>query len=305
MGWQAFVLPGVTTPLGFAAAALFWALLLLVAWVLANEGFKRKSDDGKEFHGVAVGTWALKVAMLLHHVAVAPLALLAIGCDAATRQALACFGCSEVAPLLIRDALEGPSYAAQVLAPITIGYMIADLALLRNWSLSAKGGQGENILMLVHHSFSMITWPHTIWFDFCTRYVLFLVSYELSSIFLTVNWMLSTAGRKQHPVYFASGLLFTGTFVLTRMLGAVPQLLALWHAPPWSKATEGVPAYVWMGSVTLLLPHAMNFFWGVKVVRGFASVAAGALGRRASAGKSGAVQPLVAEEEPLDPSTVE
>lgn len=300
MEWEQLAPPGVTTPLGFGAIAVAWAGLFVAAWVLALLFFRRRAE-GDQLHGVAVGTWALKVAMLLHHIIVAPLAFVAIGGDAVTLQTLECFGCSEAAPLLIRDKALGPSHAAQALVPITVGYMLADLLLISQWSLPTKGGQIENMLMLVHHALSMITWPHCIWFDFCTRYVLFLVSYELSSIFLTVNWLLSTAGMKQHPVYFASGLLFTATFVLTRMVGAVPQLLALWNAPPWVAPTEGVPTYVWMGSIVLLLPHAMNFFWGVKVIRGFMTVVLGTDSRKPAAQEPSSQSALAGEahEEPL------
>merc|ERR1712003_457111 len=93
---------------------------------------------------------------------------------------------------------------------------------------------GENGLMVMHHVFSLGVWPCTIFYNYCARYVVVLLAYEVSSIFLTVNWMLSNAGMKTTSAYKVSGLLFTATFVLIRMAGALPQLFALWYAPPWS-----------------------------------------------------------------------
>ena len=208
-------------------------------------------------------TWALKAAMLLHHVFVGPIALVLIFRDPVVYGALSCFGCDEYAQLLVRDPDVQVPPAIVWLVPVTVGYMVADLCLIGCWDLSGKGSRLESALMVVHHVLSIITWPHTIWYDFCARYVLFLVAYELSSIFLTLNWMLSTAGKKQDSAYFASGLLFTASFVAVRLAGGLPQIVAMWNAPPW-RHLSGVPDYVWMGSVVLVLPHVLNFFWGVK-----------------------------------------
>mmetsp|Transcript_60560 Transcript_60560/g.172126 ORF Transcript_60560/g.172126 Transcript_60560/m.172126 type:complete len:300 (-) Transcript_60560:151-1050(-) len=254
-----------------------WAALFVAVWVLALVVL-RAAGCGKMLFGVRRGTWALKAVMLLHHSLVTPLALLAMWDDQTIRGMYLCIGCPSMAHSMNRDVQ--PSLAAQALTPMTLGYFIADLLLVSQWSLS-RSGLADNLLMGFHHVASLLVWPATVYFDWVSRYVVILLSYEFSSVFLTVNWMLSAAGLKRTPLYFATGLLFTLSFVAVRLLGAVPQLRAMWCLPPWSGAVHrqyaSGPFHSWQGafSTTLLLPHAMNLAWGVKVVRGFLAVALG------------------------------
>merc|ERR1719215_1826939 len=170
-----------------------------------------------------------------------------------------------------------PPLAARALTPVTLGYFIGDLLLVGQWNLT-KSGAMENVLMLFHHIASLIVWPAAVYFDWVARYVIIMLSYELTSFGLTVLWMLSTADMKKNPLYTVVGLFFTVSFVLMRMVGAVPQLMAMWNAPPWSSKLEqaaqpgGVHAWCWIFSASLVLPHLLNLFWGVKVVSGFAAV---------------------------------
>merc|ERR1712232_691752 len=134
----------------------------------------------------------------------------------------------------------------------------------------------ENLLMVMHHVLSMISWPTVVYYDFCARYVMILLMYELSSVFLIVNWMLSTAGKKSTSFYFLSGVLFTFSFVIMRMFGAVPQLLMMWRRPPWLFGEAlGMPLWSLRGSAFLVIPHILNGFWGVKVIKGFLAVVLG------------------------------
>lgn len=278
MGWEALIAPNITTAGGFWTAAFGYAAFFVALWgcILGGQVYAGYPE-------VPVGndvkrrTWALKGSMLVHHAFIGPAALIAIFCDGTLLEAFTCFGCEDAAWKLLRDKAGGPSLAAQALMPVTIGYMIADLMLLPSWSLS-KGSSVENGLMVMHHVFSLAVWPCTILYNYCGRYVVVLLAYEVSSIFLTLNWMLSTAGMKTGALYKVSGLLFTASFVLVRMVGALPQLLALWHAPPWTftvvdKVAPG-EMMTWQiyATITLILPHALNLFWGVKVVRGFMAV---------------------------------
>lgn len=244
-------------------------------WGVANAALAA-CGLGREICGVRRGTWALKIMMLCHHSVVGPLALLALIQDPAAQQAVLCLGCAEAAPLLTRDPA-GVSLAAHALVPVTIGYMAADLLLISQWSL-VKSGMVENALMTLHHCLSMCSWPATLYYDYCSRYILFLLSYEVTSVFLIINWMLSTSGRKQSVFYFASGLLFTGSFVLLRLIGGVPQILSMYRVPPvWHPPVQAdVPTWAkWNGFIWLMLPHVLNVFWGYKVIQGFLAVALG------------------------------
>lgn len=274
-GWAAqMALPGVASARGFWMAAGGFAAGFIGLWAVASAALAL-SGKGPQICGVRRGTWALKAMMLCHHSVVGPLALLALFQDPATRRAVLCLGCEEAAALLTRDP-SGASLAAQALVPVTIGYMAADLLLISQWSL-VKTGRVENALMGLHHFLSMCSWPVTLYFDYCSRYILFLLSYEVTSVFLIVNWMLSTAGMKKSPFYFASGLLFTASFVLLRLVGGVPQIFSMYTVPPvWHKPVQNVPSWaLWNGFLWLMLPHVLNVFWGVKVIQGFLAVALG------------------------------
>mmetsp|Transcript_80587 Transcript_80587/g.231357 ORF Transcript_80587/g.231357 Transcript_80587/m.231357 type:complete len:181 (+) Transcript_80587:43-585(+) len=164
-----------------------------------------------------------------------------------------------------------------MLTPITLGYFMGDLLLLSQWNLT-KSGAFENMLMLFHHVASLAVWPGAIYFDWVARYVLLMLSYEFTGVWLTTLWLLSTANLKKSVWYMLTGALFTFSFVIMRMVGALPQLIAMWNAPPWSVELEnkaqagGIHWLCWVFSISLVFPHLLNLFWGVKVVKGFAAV---------------------------------
>jgi len=294
MVWRHVTFPAVASPLGVCCAILAYGAIFVALWALAC--FILKLRCGETLCDVRCSTWALKFAMFCHHLLAAPLSMMAILEDPATFGLFTCFGCPEVASLIIRDP-SGRSAAAEALVPFTLGYMVADLVLLSQWQLSAKSSNVESWLMVAHHVFSLILWPFTLYYDYASRYVVIAISTELSSIFLTLNWMLSTSGFKQSLWYKISGFLFTSTFVVVRLLAALPQLRALFVKPPWrgyaqffteppwkgyGQYPEVEPYLIWI-SLGLVLPHMLNFAWGVKVIKGFFGIARGSSKRHKSA----------------------
>lgn len=226
---------------------------------------------GRFIRDISSGTWALKLMMLTHHGVITPLALWSMWQDPVIRQLYSCIGCKEAAQLMNR-AVEAP-LAARALTPVTLGYFVADLVLLSQWQLT-KGSQVERYLMLVHHIASMGVWPAAIYFDWVARYVIIMLSYESTSFLLTLLWVLNAAGYKKSLAYVVTGFLFTILFILLRLVGAIPQLIAMYWAPPWSDSLmqEAQPGGIhwlgWLFSQSLILPHVMNLFWGAKVVEG-------------------------------------
>eukprot|EP00927_Polykrikos_kofoidii_P082276 TRINITY_DN8138_c0_g1_i2.p1 TRINITY_DN8138_c0_g1~~TRINITY_DN8138_c0_g1_i2.p1 ORF type:complete len:284 (-),score=38.95 TRINITY_DN8138_c0_g1_i2:377-1228(-) len=270
MDWGDVLGQDVSTAKGFWTVALLFAGMFLMAWACIVLLLTRLGV-GREFHGVRRGTWALKITMLLHHIPVSYLAFAGILGDDSVMMLIRCFGCSDASLRMIQDR-EAASGHARFLVPVTIGYMVADLVLLSQWQL-AKGGGVETCLMLLHHFLSICSWPVTLYFDFCSRYVLILLSYESSSIFMTVMWLLTTAGLKKSLLYKVNGAVFTLSFVLLRVVGALPQVRGMWQHQPWfSGAYVAVPQWVLTGSSWLILPHILNAFWGYKVVTGFLAV---------------------------------
>lgn len=272
LDWSLWASPDVLHARGFWIHAACWAFIFVVLWSVMNL-ILRFLCSGTEIGGVKCGTWALKCGMIFHHAVVGCSALFALWEDPAIRRMYHCLGCTEAAVDLLRGT-SGPSLAAQTLMPITMGYMIGDLILLSQWHLPTGKGMLENVLMILHHILSLASWPVTLYYDFCNRYVLILLSYELTSVFLILNWMLSTSGRKKSFAYLASGIIFTGSFVLMRMVGAFPQLMAIANAPPFLSTAKLADLPTWTrlcGGSFLILPHVLNFFWGVKVLKGFAA----------------------------------
>ncbi|CAE7167849.1 Kidins220 [Symbiodinium pilosum] len=246
--------------------ALPYSIFFFFVWG-AYDMLLRLAGLGAEIRAVRRGTWALKLMNLTHHVLITPLALLSMWQDPVIRQLYACFGCDEAAVLMNR-APSSPS-AARALTPITIGYFTADLLLLSQWQLT-KSSKTERYVMLLHHIASMVVWPAAVYFDWVARYVLIMLSYESTSLLLTLLWIISAAGYKQSLIYGVTGLLFTGLFFVLRMVGAVPQILAMARAPPWSERlmTEaqpnGIHPLAWLWCQSLILPHVMNLFWGAS-----------------------------------------
>lgn len=72
---------------------------------------------------------------------VGPLAAVAVAEDAALRSAS--FGSTDAAVLLLRDEEHDRTGAAAALTPVTMGYMLADLILLNQWSLAGQAGKTE------------------------------------------------------------------------------------------------------------------------------------------------------------------
>lgn len=253
-------------------AGVFVAAWLVFLVLLRLAGF------GEMICGTKRGSWALKSAMLLHHGLITPLAIVGIFEDPAISGMYSCLGCREFALRMNRDSL--PPLAARALTPVTLGYFMGDLLLLSQWNLT-KSGAVENGLMLFHHVASLVVWPTAVYFDWVARYVIIMLSYEFTSFWLTVIWMLGAADMKKSKWYVLAGLIFTLSFVVMRMVGALPQLVAMYNAPPWSNEmqkgqTGGIlHEWAWIFSASLVAPHLLNLFWGVKVVRGFAAVVFG------------------------------
>eukprot|EP00928_Gymnodinium_smaydae_P062768 TRINITY_DN46556_c0_g1_i1.p1 TRINITY_DN46556_c0_g1~~TRINITY_DN46556_c0_g1_i1.p1 ORF type:complete len:302 (-),score=42.45 TRINITY_DN46556_c0_g1_i1:49-954(-) len=292
MDWASLVLHGVhdfsgpptlaSMYIAVLSKAAFYAVAFIALWalivcLLRLLGFGATIGAS----GARRGTWALKIAMLLHHSVICPLAIIGILQDPSIAFMYSCFGCADSGQVMNRSTQ--PPLAARALTPITLGYFIADLVLLSQWDLT-KSGKAENALMLFHHIASLLVWPAAVYFDWVARYVIIMLSYEFTSLWLVVLWMLSAAGMKKHPMNIVAGLIFTVSFVIMRVLGAFPQLRAMWNAPPWSQEVEhranpgGIHELCWLYSISLVFPHLLNLYWGVKVVRGFASVAKTAFG---------------------------
>merc|ERR1719215_1963051 len=93
---------------------------------------------------------------------------------------------------------------------------------------------------------------------------------------MVTNWCLSQKGLKNSKAYFLSGACFTLSFVVVRLLGAVPQLLAMTTAPPVRQTLPDVPTWaLWNGFLWMFLPHLLNAFWGVKVLKGSLAIVKG------------------------------
>mmetsp|Transcript_7421 Transcript_7421/g.20352 ORF Transcript_7421/g.20352 Transcript_7421/m.20352 type:complete len:291 (-) Transcript_7421:49-921(-) len=255
--------------LGFWLTSLAWTVFFLAVWGVVYGVLKTTwTPTGS----ASCATWALKLAMLVHHIIVSVASFTVMFQDETTRDLFWCFGCAEAAKNMI---ISPPFHFATWLPPITIGYMAADLILIKSWMVSKS--QTDNYLMIAHHIGSMVVWPLAVTHDCCTRYIVILISTEISSIFLTVKFIFEQTGRKAGLLFKVNGLLFSLSFIVVRVLAAVPQLVAMYNAPPfglrtWNSAMPDLPNWGRFISLALLIPHVMNFFWGYKVTMGIIAI---------------------------------
>lgn len=252
----------------FWTTTLRWAAVFVVGWVGVYCVLGCSDQVHRSRTQASRATWSLKLAMLSHHVAISILTVVALVGDSTTSELFLCFGCASAGRNMIRSPAALPS--APELVPITIGYMAADLVFYPCWMVSKS--KADNYLMILHHLGSMVVWPLCVLHNICTRYVLLLMFTEVSSIFLTLKFVLEQTERKGTLFKF-NGLVFSFSFVGSRLILALPQLMAIWRAPPWDLATWRVlapelPDWSRFFALALIIPHIMNLFWGVKVVQG-------------------------------------
>jgi len=272
-----------------ASYFVFFVFIFFAVYIALGFACEDPNDvfAGRSEKPVSRGTVALKSFNIVHHIIVGPLAVIALVADPVSRAMLVFQG---GAGMLRSDDL---SRSASALAPVTIGFLAADLLFFNVWALPAGAPKTptfvqklflpQSILMVFHHIMSMVSWPFAIEYDFCSRYVVVMLAYELSSVFLLSNWFISAAGYKSSMLYLASGALFTLSFIIIRLIGAVPQFVNLCGTMPWFQTTADYPGVLgWMpaSSFVLLLPHVLNATWGRQVVEGAVKIVKGDQGKK-------------------------
>lgn len=256
-----------------ALVSMLYAAFFLLIWALSCIAL-RVVFRSWDINGAPCSTWAMKFMKLSHHAVAAPLAWACLSVDATSRQVMLCLGCESLAEEFLRNA-PGPWIASTAVIPLSLGYFVADLILVRTWDIESNNAL---LIELVHHTGCLVFWPLTIKYWFCERVVMMAIGTEVSSIFLTAIWMLSKAGLKASRLYMLTGFLFTVSFIVARWGVALIQLRAFYYFQPWT--VYGNPKYqasyfTVKLSLSVLLPHLLNLFWGVKVLQGGLRILAG------------------------------
>jgi hypothetical protein len=171
-----------------------------------------------------------------------------------------------------------PNNLARAIVPITLGYMIYDLACVKLWT---PKNQGDPLLWL-HHLISMVVWPLALVYRYCDVWLLLFCAYEVSTGPLTMNAIISSAGMKKSALYALNGTVFTFTFFVVRICTIPLTMYALWFAPPWAVAADHVPAIARHLSRTIVIPMLLNVFWWPKIASGYAGAVRGAFAKPAS-----------------------
>merc|ERR1719235_2580149 len=134
--------------------------------------------------------------MYVHHIVAASLSVWLIMSDPALPSILQFRGGADEAFSMIEAFPPGGTavpYESGValLVPWTVGYFAADLLLFCYWAPSP-----ENTIMIFHHFFCLLCWVPGLVYDFGTRYTMYYISTEITSIFLSHKWWLDQSGRK-------------------------------------------------------------------------------------------------------------
>lgn len=141
--------------------------------------------------------------------ALAPSTFAAIRLDGATVTALA------------KQQIYSPSVYAEAVVPVTMAYFIYDLACYSEWTGDSVAPR-YNEMMCLHHVLSLILFPASLASGTGHWFLLFFISYELSSPFIYFRWFAQRIIGKG-TVWTMSSMLFLISFIFQRVF-TIPAL---------------------------------------------------------------------------------
>jgi len=116
---------------------------------------------------------------------------------------------------------------------------------------------------MVHHVLYIMITHYVIYGTYFCRGFAWLAFGELSTPFLHMRWFYAVMDKKEDRWYLISSLLFSVTFLFSRVVCYGLGLVDLWFArDAWSTLSWGLNATV----VGLSLLYVLNLFWASKVV---------------------------------------
>jgi len=260
-------------------------IFFLSVWGLAMLVLKVWSPGTKQIYGARHGSWALNVMTLFHHSTSAVWSLLFISQDSVLKKILSFRGgIDEARAMLVVNTdlrpldssygfvantdLSPPDRSYGLLIPYTIGYMCVDLLLSGYWPKDP-----EKFVFIIHHALCIYAWTEGLHYDWGVRYAVFLISTELTGVFMVLRWMLSQANLKSSVFYLVNGTLFTVLYIILRVSFTPAILFSTFMYPPRSEPMRDDTMYLKFATnfacMLMYVPYLLNCYWATKVVRGY------------------------------------
>lgn len=153
----------------------------------------------------------------------------------------------------------GHSQTLRDVLPVTIGYMLYDLAIM------AIDPEIYTPLMIVHHVGSLVAWPTALCTGSCNLYVLYFLATELTSLILHPTvFFIPRHGLGKSAVYKCFGGLLLCVFFVFRILPVPFQVYSFIAS---RHAFLGLSRLLLILSFSMALPIAMNIFWFWLILR--------------------------------------
>lgn len=153
------------------------------------------------------------------------------------------------------------SIFSQVILGVSIGYFIADLAMIL-WFYPALGGK-EYVL---HHLLSMSSLAMSVYSGQGHFYLYVVLFSEITTPFVNLRWYISKAGMKNSSAYVLNGVLLFLGWLIARVLLFIYFFVHLYlHYDQVKEVFTIGFYYLFISPPALAL---MNLVWFYKVVRG-------------------------------------
>ena len=165
------------------------------------------------------------------------------------------------------DIVWGKSPVALLICSLSNGYMIADVLV----STLLEPGILFDKLILFHHSAIIVSTVGVVASQSSAYFTVFRACSESSNFFFSLGWFLKKVYGKSSTVFKISSILFTLTFIFSRIIVLpgfyIKYMRALQSTPVWP------PIYM----LIIILPigimmDLLNFYWLHLIIKGAAKI---------------------------------
>ena len=139
------------------------------------------------------------------------------------------------------------------------GFLAFDLVVLLWWRQKLVAAYKKPLYcqMLVHHIFSIMTWPLTLWHRRAHGYVAYCIFTEGTSLFLNLNWLMREAKLDHTMWYYVNGIFLVVSFLVVRIIPMPWVFWCWWKAPK----TDWLWSELIYGAITVPMPPCLNLYW--------------------------------------------
>jgi len=219
-----------------AAAATFWAVILILIWLSPTLSMDIKQQGADRvlasIHAIINGSLAVRLALLTSP-----------KCD-------------------VKELWIG--------APLVLfqGYLLVDLGSMIVCDIW-KGWRPVDVSMFFHHIFVLVALSYALFLDVGVWFQSTLLVCEISTPFMSMFWYLKHSGQKESMAFTVNGVVFTASFFLCRIV-YIPvnfyQFIALDFCQQSDNSAYG---FSWpLICICYIAFHSMNLIWFKKLLSG-------------------------------------